>query len=226
LFNAVTKAAHDPEVRAVTIAGAGRAFCSGGDLGGGARERLSQEQRVDRALHHAEANRLLHEMPKPTIALLNGAVAGAGLALALACDLRIAADDLMMTTAYARIGLSGDHGATYFLNALVGPSRTAELMFLSDRIDAERASTWGLVNQVVPADRLREDGIALAQRLAAGPPVALRHMKRNIRAASSDALGESLEREAISMIRCGGTDDVKEGVAARRERRDPVFTGR
>lgn len=225
LHFAIDAAARNPQVRAIALTGAGRAFCSGGDLGGGPRERLSHEQRIDRSLHHAEANRLLNEMPKPTIALVNGAAAGAGLSLALACDMRIAADDMMMTTAFARIGLSGDHGATWFLNALVGPSRAAELMFLSEKIDAAQAFAMGLVNRVVPAAELMTEGLAVAQRLSAGPPVALRHMKRNLRAAASGTLLESLEREAESMIRCSRTEDVKEALAARREKRTAVFTG-
>jgi 2-(1,2-epoxy-1,2-dihydrophenyl)acetyl-CoA isomerase len=177
-------------------------------------------------LHHGEANLLLHEMPKPTVALVNGAAAGAGLALALACDIRVAADDMIMTTAYAKVGLSGDHGATYFLNALVGPSRTAELMFLSERVSAAQALQWGLVNRVVPAAKLRQEGLDLARALAAGPPVALRQMKRNIRAASSESLRVTMEREANSMVRCSRTEDVKEAALSRREKRPPVFIGR
>jgi len=222
----INAAAIDPEVRAVAVTGAGRGFCSGGDLGGGSRERLTQEARIDHMLHHAEANRLLHEMPKPTIALINGAAAGAGLALALACDLRVAANDAMLTTAYSKVGLSGDHGATYFLTRLVGPSRASELMFLSGRVGAEEALAWGLVNRVVPAASFQEEGLAFARTLSEGPPVALRLMKRNIRAAVSGTLVENIEREAAAMIRCAKTEDIKEAMAARREKRKPEFLGR
>jgi 2-(1,2-epoxy-1,2-dihydrophenyl)acetyl-CoA isomerase len=225
LLAAVSEAADDGAVRALAITGAGRAFCSGGDLGGGARERQTDEQRLERMLHHGRTTRLLHEMSKPTIALLNGAVAGAGLALALACDLRIAADDMVLTTAYAKIGLTGDHGVSWFLSALVGPSRAAELMFLSDKIDAAQALSLGLVNRVVPAAGLREDGLAVARRLSEGPPIALGQIKRNLRAAPLESLAQNQEREALAMIRCGRSDEVKEAMTARRERRAPVFTG-
>jgi 2-(1,2-epoxy-1,2-dihydrophenyl)acetyl-CoA isomerase len=226
LTEALREAAHDPDVRAVVLTGAGRGFCSGGDLGGGGREHMTQEARIDRLLHHAEANLLLHEMPKPTVALINGAAAGAGLALALACDIRIAADDMIMTTAYAKVGLSGDHGVTFLLNALVGPSRAAELMFLSERVEAARALELGLVNRVVPAPSLRTDGLELARALAAAPPVAIRHMKRNIRAAGSESLRDNMEREAASMVRCSRTEDAKEAALSRREKRAAVFLGR
>lgn len=226
LNDAVAAAAEDDEVGAVVITGAGRAFCSGGDVGGARDERpLSQERRIDRSIHHGEAVRLLHLMHKPTLALVNGAAAGAGLALALACDMRIAADNAVLTTAYARLALSGDYGVSYFLTRLAGPAVASELLFLSDRFDAAEALALGLVNRVLPADRLLEEGLAIGRRLADGPPVALRHMKRNILAAGTGSLVELIEREATSMIRCARTKDAREAFLARREKREPRFTG-
>lgn len=228
LQEAVHAAADDPDIGCVVLTGAGRAFCSGGDVGprpaADARP-LSQEQRIDAMLHNGETVKLLHTMGKPTLALINGAAAGAGLVLALACDMRIAADDAVLTTSYARIALSGDHGASYLLTRLVGPSRACELMFLSDKIEAGAALAMGLVNRVVTADQLQTEGLAMAQRLAAGPPTALRYMKRNIRLAEQGTLDEVIVREAEAMVRCSKTEDVKEALLARREKREPVFKG-
>ena len=130
-----------------------------------------------------EASRLLHEMPKPTIAMLNGVAAGAGMSLALACDLRIAGRSARMTTAFAKVGLSGDYGGTWFLTQLVGTAKARELYFLSDVLDAARIEALGLANRVVADDELAAETMALAERLANGPSVALRYMKRNLNVA-------------------------------------------
>lgn len=227
LHAAVHDAATNPAVGAVVLTGAGRAFCSGGDVGERDRSAApqTQEQRIDAMLVNGGTTRLLHDMGKPTLALVNGAAAGAGLTLALACDMRIASDDAVFTTAYVRLGLSGDHGAAWFLTKLVGPARAAELMYLSERVDAAGALALGLVNRVVAAGSLLAHGIEIGHRLANGPPVALRHIKRNIRMAEHARLAEVIEREAEAMVRCSKTEDVKEALLARREKRDPVFKG-
>lgn len=226
LNEAVAAAAEDDSVGAVVLTGAGRAFCSGGDVGGARDERpLSQEQRIDRSIHHGEAVRLLHLMAKPTLALINGAAAGAGLSLALACDMRIASIDAVLTTAYARLALSGDYGVSYFLSRLAGPAVAAELLFLSEKIGAQEAHRLGLVNRVLPAEALLEEGLAIGRRLSEGPPVALRHMKRNIGAAATGSLVELIEREATGMIRCARTQDAREAFLSRREKREPRFSG-
>lgn len=228
LNEAIAEVAHDDDVGAVVLTGAGRAFCAGGDVGGGGKRAsgpVSQEKRIDNAIRHGEANRLLHEMPKPTLALINGAVAGAGLSLALACDMRIASADAIFTTAYAKLALSGDYGVSYFLARLAGPAVASELMFLSDKVDAEQARSYRLVNRVLPPERLIEEGLAIGRRLAAGPPVTQRLIKRNILAAATDTLAQSVEREAMAMVRCTKTQDAKEALLARREKRDPLFVG-
>lgn len=228
LNDAVAQAADDPDVGCVVVTGAGRAFCSGGDTGSGPRTAagpVSQEQRMERIVHHAETTRLLHVMPKPTLAIVNGAAAGAGLALALACDMRIAASDAMMTTAYARLALPGDFGCTYFLTRLVGPAIASELMFLSEKVGMERALALGLVNRVADPGDLMTQGLAMAQAMAAMPPVTIRMMKRNIRAAHDADFEEMIEREAAAMVRCTKTQDAKEAMLARREQRSPVFVG-
>lgn len=225
---AVEAAAHDRSVTALVLTGAGRAFCSGGDMNSGGRrgaERLGLEERADELRHHAETVRLLHQMPKPTIAMINGAAAGAGLALALACDLRIAANDAVLRTAYANVALSGDLGISWFLTQLVGPAKALELMYLADKIDAQQALTLGLLNRIESPESLAETTLALATRLAEGPGVALRYMKRHIALATHAPLEEVLDAEAYGMARCGRTQDIKEAALAFREKRAPRFSG-
>jgi 2-(1,2-epoxy-1,2-dihydrophenyl)acetyl-CoA isomerase len=214
------------------LTGAGQAFCSGGDVrrSAEAAEQATRpesvEERADTLLRHARTTLLLHRMPKPTIALVNGTAAGAGLTLALACDLRVMAASAVLRTAYARIGLSGDLGISYFLDRLVGPARAAELLMLNEKIDAATADRLGLVNRVLASDQFDADALALARALAEGPSVALRYMKQNLAAAQSGGFEQVVEREAYNAARCVRTQDVKEAALAFREKRDPVFTGR
>ena len=173
-----------------------------------------------------EASRLLHEMPKPTIAMLNGVAAGAGLSLALACDLRIAGHSARMTTAFTKVGLSGDYGGTWFLTQLVGTARARELYFTSDVLEASRIEALGLANRVVPDEELERETMALAARLANGPSVALRYMKRNLNVAEHGDLAAGLDSEAFGMLRCRASEDHKEASQAFVEKRPPVFKGR
>jgi 2-(1,2-epoxy-1,2-dihydrophenyl)acetyl-CoA isomerase len=228
LHAAVIEAAHDSNVGAVVLTGAGRAFCSGGDMGG-RKDSLAAaptlEQRADELRHHGEAARLLHEMPKPTLAMINGAAAGAGLALALACDLRIAADQAVLTTSYVKVALSGDLGSSYFLTQLVGSARARQLMLLSEKIDAAEAHRIGLINRIAEAGMLRAATMQVARQLAQGPAVALRYIKRNLLCAETGSLNEVMDSEAFGMARCGRTQDVKEAAQAFREKRPPIFKG-
>jgi 2-(1,2-epoxy-1,2-dihydrophenyl)acetyl-CoA isomerase len=228
LREAVESAAHDRSVAALVLTGTGRAFCSGGDLhGGGPRgaERPGLEARADELRHHAETARLLHQMPKPTVAMVNGAAAGAGLALALACDLRVGSHEAVLRTAYANVALSGDLGISWFLTQLVGPAKALELMYLADKIDAAQALALGLLNRIEPAGQLADATLALATRLADGPGVALRYMKRHIALATHAPLEQVLDAEAYGMARCGRTQDLKEAALAFREKRPPRFSG-
>jgi 2-(1,2-epoxy-1,2-dihydrophenyl)acetyl-CoA isomerase len=228
LHAAVANAAQDADIGAVVLTGAGRAFCSGGDMGGrksSAAPAPALEQRADELRHHGETARLLHEMPKPTLAMINGVAAGAGLALALACDLRIAADGAVLTTSYIKVALSGDLGASYFLMQLVGSAKARELMFLGDKIDAAEAQRIGLVNRVADGAGLRTATLLVAQQLAQGPAVALRYMKRNLLCAETRSLDEVMDSEAYGMARCGRTQDLKEAAQAFRDKRPPVFKG-
>lgn len=228
LREAVEHAAHDRSVGAVVLTGAGRAFCSGGDMNSGGRSgeaRPGLEQRADELKHHGETARLLHQMPKPTIAMINGAAAGAGLALALACDLRIASRDAFLRTAYANVALSGDLGISYFLTRLAGPAKALELMYLADSVTADEALALGLVNQVEPPLSLTDATMHVANRLAEGPAVALRYIKRNVSLSTHVPLEQVLEAEAYGMARCGRTQDLKEAALAFREKRAPRFIG-
>lgn len=232
LLEELGRASHDAEVRCVVVSGAGRGFCSGGDVsrmrarneGGGAE--LTVEQRMAQLRRSEEVSLLLHELPKPTIAAINGAAAGAGLSIALACDIRIAADSSRLITAFARVGFSGDFGGSWLMTRLVGPARAKELYFLADPISAEQALALGLVNRVVPAAALTAEAEALAKRLASGPAIAYGYMKANINAALTADFRTLLDREAVGQTLTGRTEDHKEAVKAFLEKRQPTFRGR
>src|SRR5439155_7717084 len=162
---------------------------------------------------------------KPTIASLPGPAAGAGLALALACDIRIAAESAVMTTGYARIGLTGDYGIAWLLTRLVGTSRARELMFTSERVTAARCEAIGLVNRVVSDEKLQEEAFALAKTMAEGPTIALRYMKDNLDEALMFDFATARDHEAERMIRSQKTADHREAVQAFIDKRKPVFKG-
>jgi 2-(1,2-epoxy-1,2-dihydrophenyl)acetyl-CoA isomerase len=223
----------DPEIACIVLTGGGGAFCAGGDVKGMAESSRSGAPGlgIDATIHaqrisqRATAGRL-YKMPKPTIASIPGAAAGAGLSLALACDLRIAAENAVMTTAFARVGFSGDYGGTYFLSQLVGSAKARELYFLSDRLDMKQAERLGLVNWVVPADQLTARTMELAHRLARGPRVAYRYMKENLNRAAGGEVDDCLDLEATHHIHTGLTEDHREAARAFVEKREPVFKGR
>jgi 2-(1,2-epoxy-1,2-dihydrophenyl)acetyl-CoA isomerase len=229
LLEAVTRASTERSVGCVVLTGSGTAFCSGGDLGGAPQsveqQRPTQEDRADTLLHHGESARLLHCMPKPTIAMINGVAAGAGLALALACDLRVMSRAAVLTTSYLRVGLCGDLGVSYFLTHLVGPARARELLFMNQKLDAETALQWGLANRIEDPDGLSAATLGVARQLAEAPAVAIRYMKQNLLRAETQTLPEVQESEAFGMARCGRTQDAKEAALAFREKRPPKFTG-
>jgi 2-(1,2-epoxy-1,2-dihydrophenyl)acetyl-CoA isomerase len=230
--------AWDPEVRCVVLTGAGdRAFSAGGDvssmgsegstLAGGGKGAPLLEDAIDNLRRGQEASLLLHEMGKPTLAVINGAVAGASLSLALACDLRIAGDHAVFTTAFAAIGFSGDYGGSYFMTKLLGTARARELYFLPERLPAEEALRIGLVNRVAPKEKLRDEARALACRLADGPPIAYRYMKRNLNLAERGVDPRTaLDFEAEAMMRTGRTDDFRNGAMAFLHKKPVVFKGR
>ncbi len=220
----------DPNVGALLITGAGTAFCAGGDVKGmgsnSSKKEIAFEERVaDLRIKQRTLTGALVAVRKPTVAALPGPAAGAGMALALACDIRIASESAMMSTGYARIGLTGDYGIAWLLTRLVGTSRARELMFLSERIDARRCEALGLVNRVVPDAELREVAFALAKSLAEGPSIAFARIKDNLdHAVSSDFL-DSMDLEAENMVRSARTTDHKEAVRAFIDKRKPTFAG-
>jgi len=230
LLEALPRLAEDPEIGVVVLTGAGRGFCAGGDvkamaegneLGGHTMEEKAQALRS-----RMETSRWLHEMPKPTIAMMRGPAAGAGLSLAMACDMRIASDTIRLGTAFARVGYSGDFGGSYYLTQLVGTAKARELYFTADLLDAQQALGLGLVNRVVADARLEEETMALASRLARGPRVAYRYMKRNMNAAETASLKDMLDLEAWNHTRTGMTEDHREAARAFVEKREPQFKGR
>jgi 2-(1,2-epoxy-1,2-dihydrophenyl)acetyl-CoA isomerase len=165
-------------------------------------------------------------MPKPTIAALPGAAAGAGLSLALACDLRYAVEGAVLTTAFARVAFAGDYGGTWFLTRLVGSGKARELYYFSERLSAEEAAQLGIVNAVFPRDTFEQEVMALARRLAAGPRTAYRYMKENLNRAVHGELGECLDIEVTHHIHTGQTEDHREAARAFVEKREPRFQGR
>jgi enoyl-CoA hydratase/carnithine racemase len=220
----------DPKVGSLLISGAGNAFCAGGDVKGmgndtGNAEIALEERIADLRMKQRTLTGALVAVRKPTIAALPGPAAGAGLALALACDIRIAAESAIMATGYARIGLTGDYGIAWLLTRLAGTSRARELMFLSERIDARRAETLGLINRVVPDAELREAAFALAKTLAEGPSIALASIKDNLDHAVTSDLLDSMDQEAENLIKAARTSDHKEAVRAFIEKRKPAFSG-
>ena len=220
-------------VKCVVLTGAGKGFCAGGDVKGMAAsgDGTVGDNTIDGAIHRQRVNQRatagkLFKMPKPTIAALPGAAAGAGLALALACDLRIMSSNAIMTTAFARVGFSGDYGGTYFLTQLVGSAKARELYFLSERVSADEALRLGLTNWVCEPDDLAAKTREIAGRLAAGPSVAYRYMKENLNRAMGGDVDDCLDLEATHHVHCGQTEDHRAATQAFVDKREPVFNGR
>ena len=222
----------DQEVRCIVLTGSGGAFCAGGDVKAMAASHDSG-QAIDhnaRMEKQRQSHRLtslrLYEMTKPTIAAIPGPAAGAGFSLALACDMRIAADTAIMTSAFAKVGLTGDYGGTYLLTQLVGTAKARELYLLADRINMTEAERLGIVNWVVPADELAAKTKEIATRLASGPSVAHRLIKDNLNRALKSTFAECLDMESANMLAARMTEDHKEASTAFAEKRTPVFKGR
>jgi 2-(1,2-epoxy-1,2-dihydrophenyl)acetyl-CoA isomerase len=218
----------DAQIGAIVVTGSGRAFCAGGDVGNMAKDGQppSLEEQIDGLREAQELSWLLYNMPKPTIAAVNGYAMGAGLGICLACDLRIASESAKFGTAYAKVGFGGDFGTTWLLTRSVGAAKAKEMFFLSDAIDATEACRLGLVNRVTPADQLTARAGEMASRIAHGPLTSYRYMKANVNQAMDSDMRSLLDREAETHLRCGQTEDHQEGVRAFLEKRPPNFTGR
>jgi len=228
MLEALPRLARDSAVGAIVLTGSGRAFCAGGDVKSMAEGRVerSMEEAVIHLRGRMEVSRLLHEIPKPTIAMVNGPAAGAGMSLALACDLRIAGQSARFVTAFANIGFSGDFGGSYFLSKLVGTGKARELYYTAEPLDATQALSLGVVNRVVADADLAKATMQLAQKLANGPRVALALMKQNFNAAENGSLAQLLDLEARRQVETGRTEDHKEAARAFVEKRAPAFAGR
>jgi 2-(1,2-epoxy-1,2-dihydrophenyl)acetyl-CoA isomerase len=226
------QAADDAAVRCVIITGTGRAFSAGGDVkgmagrNGGEAAPAAPVDPTEALRKQEEVSRLLQEMPKPTIAAINGVAVGAGLSVALSADLRVASDQARLGTAFARVGFSGDFGGTWLLQRLVGPAKAKEMYFMAEMVNAEEALRLGLVTKVVPHDSLMEETMALAKRLASGPTLAYGRMKDNFTFGATNTFGDTLTREAGNMIASGKTEDHRNAARAFVEKREPEFSGR
>src|SRR5215216_3077275 len=225
---ALRDATSNDAVRVVVVTGAGRAFCSGGDVGGMARDRAEMK-----ALEHKEWLELIHRIPltlealdKPVIAALNGAAVGAGLDMALMCDLRFAAEGARFSEGYVKVGLVPGDGGTYFLPRLIGTAKALELFWTGDFIDAQEAERIGMVNRVLPPDRLMPEVYEFAGRLAAGPIVAIRTMKRAVYQGMRMDLRTHLDMISSHMGFIREMEDHQEGAQAFVEKRQPEFKGR
>jgi 2-(1,2-epoxy-1,2-dihydrophenyl)acetyl-CoA isomerase len=223
-FRAALKDARDPEVRAVVLTGAGRGFCVGQDL---KEFREGAGDLAERLRTTYNRNVLaLRSLEKPVVAAVNGPAAGAGLALAAACDIRVAADSATFVPAFINVGLIPDTGASFFIARLLGYGRAFEWLCSGKRLTAGDAHAWGFVFEVVEPGKLMERAGAIAAELAALPTRAIGMTKRLLDHAATSTLDQQLELEAQLQAAAAGSDDFAEGVAAFLEKRDPRFTGR
>ena len=227
LVHSLLRAGDDKSVRAVVLTGAGRGFSAGGDIN------FMRETRSRRGVHEFESFLEIGKeiclaivsMPKVVIAAVNGPAAGGGMSLALACDLRVASEKAIFTQAFGRLGLYPDFGATFFLPRLVGLSRASEMFYTAETLSAEEARQIGIVYEVFAHDKFEEETQALAARVAAGPPLAFRDLKRTMIGDAHQELETAIEEENRLQLHCFLSEDCAEGLAAFAEKRPPVFRG-
>jgi 2-(1,2-epoxy-1,2-dihydrophenyl)acetyl-CoA isomerase len=228
LVDALRRFGADAAIRCVVLTGAGRAFCAGGDLVLLRDVRLRKAGQELEGLLRAGSETVLAivDMPKPVLAAVNGPAAGAGMNVALACDVRIASEQATFGQNFAKVGLFPDFGGTWLLPRLVGPARAAEMFYTGDMISAAEAERIGVVNRVVRHDRLAEEARTLAARLAAAPPLAVREIKRTLVRSRREELVRALEAEAKQQVECFLSADCMEGLNAFFEKRAPRFEGK
>ena len=227
LIESARRATENPQVRAILLRGANGTFCVGGDVKSMAENKspLSYEEKREALRSRMEISRLLHLMPKPVVAQIDGAAAGAGLSIALSCDLRVAGESAKITTAFAKVGFSGDFGGTYFLTQMLGSAKARELYLMSPVLTAQEALALGMVTKVVPDTETAHAATELAMSLAQGPTVTLGYIKRNINNAETLSLEACFDAEAAHHTRCSETEDHREAAKAFLEKRKAVFTG-
>jgi 2-(1,2-epoxy-1,2-dihydrophenyl)acetyl-CoA isomerase len=227
LLEALERLGHDSSVGCIVLTGAGRAFCAGGDVKSmGERAAAGFEARAAGIQFSNRIPRLMRTLPKTIIAMVNGVAVGAGLSMALACDLRVAGRSARFGTGFLKIGLSGDWGGTWTLTRLVGTAKARELYLLGDMISADEALSNGMVNRVADDAELLSTTMAMARRIADLPQIAVGHTKRNLHAAETGNFQSVLDMEAFNQARCSQTEDHREAVKAFAEKRKPVFYGR
>ena len=231
MLHTLRRAADDPEIRCVVITGANGAFSSGADVNNigdvdESGEELSLEARVQSLRRYHDMAHELHVMPKPTLAIIPGAVAGAALSLALACDMRFCLDTAKVTTAFSKIGMSGDTGGSYFLPKLVGAAKARELYFLGEVISGQEAYDMGMMTRVASADTFEQESRAFARQLASLPTLAVGYMKKNLNAGEDGTLSDVLDLEANHMMLSAMTEDCKRASAAFLNKEKPEFRGK
>jgi 2-(1,2-epoxy-1,2-dihydrophenyl)acetyl-CoA isomerase len=228
LVQALTRAEKDPDVRAIVLTGAGRGFCSGGDLvllqDARARNAPAELQGLLRA--GAEIVLGITQMSKPVLAAINGPAAGAGMNLALACDLRVASDYASFAQSFAKVGLVPDFGGTWLLPRLVGPARAAQWFITAETVSATDAERLGIVNRVVPHDTLMQQAAAMAAQLAAAPPLVVAAIKKVLLGRHAEEIRRALDQEEALQRECFQSEDCAEGLNAFFEKRPPVFKGK
>ena len=229
LHDALTRSAADPEVRVIIITGAGKGFCSGGDVKAMSEAKAGKRERplMEKIAPGRDRTLLaMREAPQPIIAAVNGAAAGAGFNLALGCDIRVASTAAKFSQAFVKRGLHPDWGGTYFLPRIVGMAKACELIFTGAVIDAAEALRLGIVSQVVAPEELMPAAQTLARAIAAGPPIAIRLAKRGLYRNAESDLRTALEYETFAQNTCFETEDAAEGIRAFVEKRAPQFKGR
>ena len=228
-YHELIKAEYDSSIRAVVLTGAGNAFCAGGDLKDMAErdnEEETTQEKTNNLRRMMETSRILHEMPMPTIAVLPGAAAGAGLSIALACDMRIASENAKITTAFAKAGFPGDFGGTFFLTHMIGTAKARELYYLSSVLTANEAKELGIINRVASPENLERVSNEIIEQIATGPSTAYRYMKHNMNLAEKGDLNASLDSEALYQTLCRDTEDHQNAAKSFVAKEKPVFTGR
>lgn len=218
------------DVGCLILTGAGQAFCAGGDVktfGAWSEEERTLDEKVQVLRRRQRTlTGMIFELETPVVAALPGPAAGAGLSIALACDLRVAAERAFVTTGFGRIGLPGDYGGSWFLTQLVGTAKARELYYTSERVGARECERLGIFNRVFRDETFEADALTFARRVAAGPPIALRYMKENLNRATTQDLYTCLDMEADRLVRASASRDFQEAVRAFGEKREPVFTGK